>query len=142
MAWANSANIVTTNLDNSSDNPSLARADLYAALVELSTVIQARGAANGIPELDINQLIPNTQIPDTLVSRTGFNLVLSPDTGRVVVDDVLHLTPLTVTQVNSKIAIAGDVVYCSNGAAGNPCVAVYNGTAWKVVALGATISAT
>jgi hypothetical protein len=142
MAWANLLNIVTDNLDNSSDNPSLARADLYAALVELSTVIQARGAVNGIPELDLNQLVPNTQIPDTLISRTGFNLALSPDTGRVVINDVLHLTPLTVAQVNSKIAIAGDTVFCSNGDAGDACVAVYDGTDWKVLSLGATISTT
>lgn len=31
-------------------------------------------------------------------------------------------------------------VYCLNGNAGQPCVAVSNGTAWKVVALGATVS--
>ncbi len=32
------------------------------------------------------------------------------------------------------------VVYCLNGNAGAACVAVSNGTNWKVVALGATVS--
>ena len=32
------------------------------------------------------------------------------------------------------------VVHCSNGNAGNPCLAFSDGTNWKVVALGATVS--
>ena len=34
----------------------------------------------------------------------------------------------------------GRIVFCSDGDAGNPCMAVDNGTDWKVVALGATVS--
>jgi hypothetical protein len=37
-------------------------------------------------------------------------------------------------------AVQGDIGYCSNGDAGSPCVAVHDGSNWKVVALGATIS--
>lgn len=37
---------------------------------------------------------------------------------------------------------AGAVVYCSNGSAGAACVAISTGALWKVVALGATVSAT
>lgn len=33
------------------------------------------------------------------------------------------------------------IVYCTNGDGGSPCLAVSNGTDWKRVALGATISA-
>lgn len=36
---------------------------------------------------------------------------------------------------------AGAAVYCSNGNAGAKCLAVSDGTNWKVVALGATVSA-
>lgn len=32
------------------------------------------------------------------------------------------------------------VLYCTNGDSGSPCLAVSNGTAWKRIALGATIS--
>jgi hypothetical protein len=142
MAWATLSNVVTDNLDNSSDNPSTARADLYAGFIELQNVINGRGTANGVAALNNDIQVPAAQIPDTLTSRVGFNLVLSPDTGRVVIDDVLHLTPLTVTQLNAKTSIAGDVAYCSNGVAGSPGLAVYDGTSWKRISLGATISAT
>jgi subtilisin family serine protease len=36
----------------------------------------------------------------------------------------------------------GRVVYVTNGSAGNPCAAVSDGTNWKVLAIGATVSAT
>lgn len=35
---------------------------------------------------------------------------------------------------------AGRMIYCSNGDAGSPCLAIDNGSDWKVVSLGATIS--
>ena len=39
---------------------------------------------------------------------------------------------------------AANIVYCTDGDGGDPCLAVYDpvATAWKRVALGATISAT
>jgi hypothetical protein len=39
-------------------------------------------------------------------------------------------------------ALPGNIAYVSNGNAGNPCLAMYDGSAWKVLAIpGATISA-
>ena len=40
----------------------------------------------------------------------------------------------------SAVANPYAMVYCLNGNAGAACVAVSNGTVWKVVALGATVS--
>jgi len=37
---------------------------------------------------------------------------------------------------------AGQVVYCSDGDAGSPCLAVHNGASWKRVVFGADVSAT
>jgi len=37
---------------------------------------------------------------------------------------------------------AGRIVFCTDGDSGNKCLAVDDGTAWKRVALGATVSAT
>jgi len=39
-------------------------------------------------------------------------------------------------------AVAGNIIYVTDGDAGSPCLGVYDGTDWKVVSLGATISAT
>ena len=38
------------------------------------------------------------------------------------------------------IASAGDAAYVSDGDSGNPCLAVYNGSSWKRIALGSDIS--
>ena len=35
---------------------------------------------------------------------------------------------------------ANEVVYCSDGDSGSPCLAVSNGTDWKIIALGAAIT--
>lgn len=50
----------------------------------------------------------------------------------------------TVAQLTTATAAAnkGVTVYCSNGAAGLPCLAYSDGTVWHQIALGAAISAT
>ena len=58
-------------------------------------------------------------------------------------DDVLEpvkLASYTIAQLPDAATNAYSVVYCLNGNAGAACLAVSNGTAWKVVALGATAS--
>ena len=143
MAWpANSTNIVTTNMDSATDSPASARADIKAALDELANVINGRGEANGVAPLDATTRIANTYLPNTLVSGSGVDLTLQPDTNRVQVEDVINLTPLTLTQLNSAIPTPqeGDIAYTTNGNSGSKCLVVYDGTAWKVIALGATAS--
>lgn len=143
MAWANAGNVVTTNLDNDADDPSLARADLEAGFVELQAVINGRNTTNGVAGLDGNGLIPNTVLPDTIVSSVGNDLILDPDTDKVEIQHIINLNPQTVAQLNARTDQAeGDVAYCSDGDTGSKCVAVYNGTDWVVVALGSAISAT
>ena len=140
MAWGNAGNVITTNVDSASDDPSLARDDIYNAMLELIAVINGRGAASGVASLDSNTLVPAAQLPDTIESSVGNNLILDPDTSRVAVQDIVNLNPKTVTELNALSAIQGDVAYCSNGDAGSKCIAVYDGSAWKVVSLGSTIS--
>jgi hypothetical protein len=54
----------------------------------------------------------------------------------------LKLPSYTVAQAsNIASPSAGQVIYVSNGNAGNPSLAVYDGTSWKRIALGTTISA-
>lgn len=142
MAWGDNGNIILDNLDDSADDPSLARLDILAALQELQAVISGRNEVNGVCPLDSAGLVPAANIPDTLITDVGNNLLLNPDTGRVAVQDILNLSIKTVTEISSVSAVEGDIMYCSNGDAGDPCLAVYNGTDWLRVALGAAISAT
>jgi hypothetical protein len=141
MAWADSNNVVTTNLDAGTDSPAAARPDLKAALDELILVIDGRGTANGVAPLNASTKISATYLPDELNTSALTDLTLDPSTGKVKIEEILNLQPQTVAQLNGRTDQAeGDVAYCSNGDAGSKCIAVYNGTDWKVVSLGATIS--
>lgn len=58
-------------------------------------------------------------------------------------DDTLEPIPLKsylLADLPSAVANPYAMVYCLNGDAGSACVAVSDGTNWKVVALGATVS--
>jgi len=141
MTWGTAGNISTTNLDAASDSPANARADLKAALDEIVSIINGRNAANGVPGLDANSKISAAQLPDEINSSSTNPLTLDPATGKVKIEDVLNLNPQTLSQLNARTDKAeGDVAYCSNGNSGSKTLAVYDGSAWKVVALGATIS--
>jgi len=140
MAWITTGNISTANLDADTDSPLSARPDLKAALDELIVAGNARGQADGVASLDGDTLVPNTQLPNTLISSGSNNLTLDPGSGKVAIQDVLNLNPRTVTQLNALTSAEGDIAYCSNGNAGSKTIAVYDGSNWKVVALGATIA--
>tara|TARA_R110000787_G_scaffold35731_5_gene91516 strand:+ start:4857 stop:5288 length:432 start_codon:yes stop_codon:yes gene_type:complete len=143
MAWANVANVTNTHLNAATDDPSQARAELNASTLELQNVINGRGTSNGVASLDATTKVPSSQLPDELNSSSGQDLTLDPNTDRVAIENIINLFPLTVTQVNAIGSPAeGDVAYTTNGDAGAKSIAVYDGTNWKVVALGATISAT
>ena len=75
MAWpANANNISTTNLDAGTDNPATARADLKAALDEITNLINGRNEASGVAGLDASSKITNTQLPDTIISSSSTDL--------------------------------------------------------------------
>ena len=140
MTWGTAANVTTTHLNSASDDPSQARVEIYNALVELTAVINGRNAASGVAGLNSSSKISAAQLPNNIVSDTATDLTLAPTTTRVNIEDIVNLNPKTVSQLNALTAQEGDVAYCSNGDAGSKCLAVYNGTAWKKIALGATIS--
>tara|TARA_A100001015_G_C15004358_1_gene719970 strand:- start:1098 stop:1520 length:423 start_codon:yes stop_codon:yes gene_type:complete len=139
MAWITNSNISTANLDADTDSPLSARPDIKAALDELIVAGNARGAANGVASLDGDTLVPNTQLPNTLISSGSNNLTLDPGSGKVAIQDILNLNPKTVAQLNALTSAEGDVAYVSNDTGGK-ALAVYDGSNWKKLTLGATIS--
>lgn len=143
MAWITASNIVTTNLDADTKSPLSARPNLKAALDEIIVAANGRGQADGVASLDSSTLVPNTQLPNTLISSGSNNLTLDPGSGKVAIQDVLNLNPRTVAQLNALTSAEGDIAYCSNGNAGADCLAVYTSAgAWKVVAISSTSIAT
>ena len=146
MGWATSANVTTVHLNQGSDDPSQARTEIYNALVELKAVISGLGTSNGAAPLGSDSKVANTYLPDTITSSFGTDLTVAPATNRTVFQNIISLTPRTVSQLAILNANAGDIAYCSNGNAGNPCLAVCtgstdsNGTEWFRIALGAQIA--
>ena len=140
MTWGIIGNINTDNLNDDSDSPASAREDLRLALVEVKNLINGLNTAGGAAKLDstTTKVIANSGVQATS------DLTLSPGAGFTVKVDtgVINLEPKTVTELNALTSEEGDVAYCSNGDTGSKCIAIYDGSAWKVVALGSTISAT
>lgn len=130
MAFPNNQ-ISTANLDSDADSPSLARVDLYTAVTTLNTLIAGAGAADGVCVLNSGGTIASNQIPLT-VSPTG-TLTLAPTSGVVKIEDVLRLQTQTTAQVQALTGTVGDIVYTTDGDAGSACLAVYDGTDWRVV---------
>lgn len=140
MTWGNPSAIITTNLDSGTDSPAAARADLKAALDEITAIINGRGAASGVAPLDASSKILATYLPDEINSSTSTNLTLDPDTGKVKLEEVLNLAPQTAAQLNARTdKTNGDIAFCSDGgddSAGVGCIAVYDGADWRAVQLG------
>tara|TARA_B100000989_G_scaffold223952_1_gene171420 strand:- start:165 stop:452 length:288 start_codon:yes stop_codon:yes gene_type:complete len=74
------------------------------------------------------------------IDSASLNLLGTPS----VSINAISATSITFENYNVSNApsngTAGRVIYVTDGNLGNPCLAVDNGSAWKVVALGATIS--
>lgn len=131
MAWITAGNIITTNLDADADSPLSARPNLKAALDEIIVAANGRGQASGVASLDSSTLVPNTELPNTLISSGSNDLTLDPGSSKVAIQNIVNLNPRTVVQLNALTGVLGDVAFCSNGAAGADCLAFYDGSAWK-----------
>tara|TARA_R100001509_G_scaffold34545_1_gene18137 strand:- start:4133 stop:4564 length:432 start_codon:yes stop_codon:yes gene_type:complete len=143
MGWATSSNVDTGNLDQGTDSPAAARADIKAAFDELKNVIDGRNTANGVAGLDSGTKILATQLPDEINSASSQNLTLDPATGKVKLEEILNLAPQTASQLNARSdKQAGDVAFCSDAgddSAGVGALAVCDGTDWRVIQLGEVI---
>lgn len=122
--------ITTTNLDNGSDDPSQARADILDAVTKLNTIITDKNSANGVIVLNSSGKLSYTMLPDTIASSTGSNLTLAPDSGIVKVQNYLRLQGIPKTTLTTIVGNAGDLALCSNADSGNPALAISDGTNW------------
>jgi hypothetical protein len=140
MSWPST--VTTQHLDSDTDSVLLARTEILATALAVNEIVTGRGTASGVASLDSNGRIPPAQLPGTF-STANTDIVLEPGSNRVAVQSILNLLPQSTAQIAAiALPAAGDVVYASDGDAGDPCLAVYNGTAWLRVSLGAAVSAT
>jgi hypothetical protein len=141
MAFPTGTTIPTANFDSATDNPANARADLLQTVQAVNDIIASENTAGGVVVLTGSGKLPSSTIPTQITLSTGVQ-VINPVSGVVNIRNILRLQPNTVAELTALTSEAGDVAYCSDGDAGDPCLAFYNGTDWVIISVGAAISAT
>ena len=127
--------VITTNLDSSTDDPSLARADILDAVQKLNSIIADHNGADGVVVLDGSGFISTSQMPTT-ISVAGTQTI-SPTSGVVNIQSVLRLSSQSEAAI---VALStpqeGDLALCANLLSSNANVGgicVYTGAAWKAI---------
>jgi len=112
-----------------------------------ATKVKLKGTATQLFFEDTDEAGTPTEIAISLNSKAlRFGFQDSPTTQAFAIfGRNLTIAGGTVAQMNALTAadgaLLGQVAYVSNGNAGSPCLAMYDGSAWKVIAtLGSTIS--
>jgi hypothetical protein len=150
MAFPSGTNIDTTNFSATGD-PSLARADLLQLIQVFNQLINSENLNTGVAVLNATGKLNSNQIPGTL-APTG-DQTLAPEGGVVNIENVLRLKQLLTVELGNAAGtdspVAGDMVYLTDGDAGTPCLAVHDGSNYRVVRfamvvgdVGATLSST
>ena len=137
-AFPTGVTIDINNVNAATDSPASARANIKSAFDQVNGITASFDSASGIAALDSGGKISNTKLPNALISSTGTNFSLTPDSGKVNITAVLNLAPRTVAQLNALTSATGDIAFCSDGDGVNPCIAVYTGSAWKIVTITGT----
>ena len=107
MTWGDKSNFGTTHLDAGSDSPASARADLKAALDELTNVIDGLNTTGGAAKIDTDGKV----IVDTAKSTdSNTDITLDPGTGVVKIQDVINLNPVAYASLPASPA-KGDVAF-------------------------------
>lgn len=139
MAFPSGTTVPTTHLDSSTDSPALARADLLTAVEAVNDIIASENAANGVVVLNGSAELPTALLPQT-VTKASFSI--EPSNRIVQIIDCLRLPAKNLADVADDLPSpqVGDLIALLDGDAGSPCLAMWNGTNWKVIQLGATAS--
>jgi len=72
--------------------------------------------------------------------NSSTNIVLDATNAVVINSSPIRLNSYTTVEANVVAGVAGDMIYVSDGNSGSPCVAISDGSNWKVISLGANIS--
>ena len=78
--------------------------------------------------------------PDTVGDMAEQNKSAVDIDGGNISGTSLFLRVFPTSSLLSGSFTAGHLVYCSDGDGGNPCLAVYDGSSFKRIVLGATVS--
>ena len=98
-----------------------------------TTNITALSDSDGDTTVDVE-----TSVDEDIIRFKSNTQQMTINSTGVSVDNLFNLPQYTVSGLPT--GSAGSIVYVSDGDGGNPCIAVHNGTNWKIVSLGGTIS--
>lgn len=118
MAWPTTA-IVTTDMDATSDNPGNARAQIKLMADNVNAIKDAKGAANGIAELDSGGKVPTAKLPTIPANQGG-----TGQTAFAIGDIFYANSTSTLSKLNAGSA---GTVLTSNGAGTVPSYQVAGG---------------
>lgn len=137
MTFPTGTVIDTTNVASVNSDPSLARADLFNLITAFNALVASINGANGVAVLNGSAKLPVSIIPATQ-NVTG-TMILQPSTGLVNIRNVLRLYQIATADLGVTLGTtaptAGDLIYLTDGDAGQPCIGVYDGSNYKVVRL-------
>lgn len=101
MAWPLTPGFGTTNVDAGTDSPASARSDIKDLMDDVTDMITARGAANGIASLDSGGKVPVGQLPSSSVGGLlGYRAWVTP--GNFTFD-----VPTGVTKMKATVVAGG-----------------------------------
>ena len=134
-AFPSSTSLTSLHLDNPADSPASARAELLATVTATQEIIDSYDQASGIAALNSSGVLANTKLPDTIISSTGNNLTLDPNTGMVKIQDFVNLNPIAHASLPTS-PVKGDVAFLTTDslAATKNKLVYYDGTDWRYVA--------
>lgn len=142
MAFPSGTQIITTNIDTANGDPSQARVDLYNLILAFNQLVASENTASGVCVLNASGKIAAAFLPANYTTASG-QLQLAPANGIVNINRVLRLTQTNADDLGSVLGTtspsAGDLAYLTNGDAGQPCLACYDGSNWRIVRFAAQV---
>ena len=110
---------------------------LKIRFISNTTTVSAVTSADGTTSIEANGSTVTIAVANSTIAEITSNEIFNISNSHS-----LQLPIYTVTQANALTnKTVGQLIYVSNGNTGSPSLAVYNGSDWKVSALGSTISA-
>jgi hypothetical protein len=125
--------IPTTNLDQNSDSPASARADLYQAVTSLNSIISGANSIGGVVLLDNAGRIPATNVPQSITYTGPGNQVINPSSKITNIQDIVRLTAQTksdILSITTSTLSRGDLAMSNDGNSGTVALCLYDGTKW------------
>jgi hypothetical protein len=101
------------------------------------------------PSVEVPTDTPSVTVPTdaitvdaggTLTVNGIFETVFAGITGGAISGTGIVLRNLPTASLTTGSHATGQLVFCTDGDSGSPCLAVYDGTSFKRIALGATVS--